>query len=146
MVVAKKKKVGKKKKADSSLALGMTTQPGGLTVVGEGNHGMTAYGMLARLHGFFQHADKVDAIDVWNVLAGLRGPDEDSGVVKKSTTGVIRQELLGKTATTLRDHIVYGPDEPRFVEVRKQLAYSHFREHAKWAFAALGLKWDALND
>lgn len=111
--------------------------------------------------------DRFERKCLWNVLTALRGPDlEDVGklnmrAVKHATTGVIRWHVLGPNAGRFVNDdeagvqhekygCLYGPDSAAHLEVRKSLAGKsnlfHFFRHARDAFEALGLKWDAVNE
>lgn len=90
---------------------------------------------------------------LWNVLTALRGPDNEDEDVKRATTEVIRWHFLGKDPNMdgFSGSFV-GPDDEGSRRLRVFLSgpsgaieLSHFRGHAKLAFAALGLKWDEVN-
>lgn len=99
--------------------------------------------------------DVVVATKLWDILTGLRGPDQAGGVmVKSSTTGVIRQHALPKTFTRdsfiSNNRAVAGNDCGTYAERRRlgktESAGLHFVRHAERAFMGLGLNWVTNND
>jgi hypothetical protein len=97
------------------------------------------------------------ARDLWEVLTALRGPDgPEDEAAKRVTTAVIRHKALPRTSSK---SVVYTPKE-RYAEttgavsqadqeegpaIRQVLRSTHFSEHARNAFAVLGLKWEEVN-
>lgn len=104
----------------------------------------------------FINLDNNGASSLFSILSALRGPDNQSDDidpdadlailhywkrVKLATTAVIRHHV-GLTYTG----IDINPDSPEHVKTRLGLIqYSHFTQHARSAFAALGLRWDMDN-
>lgn len=91
---------------------------------------------------------------LWNILSALRGPDApingfswDTNELKEATTAVIRWKV-GLTHSNQGGAIV-NADSPDLVKIRRQFDEGrydgHFIQHARFAFSALGLKWDELN-
>lgn len=90
---------------------------------------------------------------LWDVLTALRGPDNEDKNIKRATTQVLRWKLLGKDPNmNIFSGSFVGPDDEGSRRLRIFLSgpsgaieLSHFRVHAKRAFAALGLKWGEVN-
>jgi len=82
---------------------------------------------------------------LWNILSALRGPDhEGSYDTKLVTTAIIRSRLLGKDVGR-NTGVVFNSSDTH-AEDRRSLSMSiHFLRHARYAFDALGLKWDENN-
>lgn len=122
---------------------------------------------LEKLREMLTVGDYTERKFLWDVVTALRGPDLGTHAAKNATTGVIRWHVLGPNAGRLMsdDRFVdddeagvqhekygclYGPDSAAHLEVRRslisQIDMHHFRQHARGAFEALGLKWDAVNE
>src|SRR5579859_382896 len=113
-----------------------------------------------------------DHTSIWWIASAMRGPDSDMAFrLKNAITGVIRYKL-GLRDDLPGTHFIVQNDCAVYREIRMSLVnpasryswlvgkgvkfaprnglgegYStHFIEHALLAFAALGLKWDEVNE
>lgn len=118
--------------------------------------------MLKVLQFFFAKAPTTECRKLWDVLAGLRGPDNQDTLnfsgnlqvtsMKLATTAVIRKRFLNLGANRAGSFAVTNNDSRDYALIRTSLvkgsvvAPEHFIKHAKKAFAALGLKWDYSNN
>ncbi len=97
----------------------------------------------------YYSSDAIVARQLWDVLSALRGPDYEKSLDKNATTAVIRAALFPKTFSDDRSiaipaHMAY--DETGNAQIRSQMIESyHFKNHAKKAFAVLGLNWITTN-
>jgi len=99
------------------------------------------------------HNPTTEGQKLWAVLSALRGPDishlgdKVDVSIKEATTSVIRWKI-GVNKNNAGGAIV-KPDSEWALGIRqwleKEYSHHHFVIHAKWAFSALGLKWDELN-
>ena len=102
----------------------------------------------------------------WDIISALRGPDFEmdkelgdccTATIKPATTAVIRYHAFQDypdLRSFFRIHVFINinSDSIAYAEVRKSLSpakpgseWYHFIFHAQKAFAALGLKWDEVN-
>jgi hypothetical protein len=105
----------------------------------------------------FLNTDKTgDAGKLWHVLTALRGPDDESAELKAATTAVIRHAIGLKGTVTTYNGIQDGSNSTyTFIlnrDTKKHTALrgvemhgSHFKQHANYAFMALGLNWWKVN-
>lgn len=101
--------------------------------------------LLKDLRTFFQHQNEDDRGKLWDILTGLRGPDDGNDDTKVATTAVIRYAFLGGDFPQPNGAIV-EPDAEQSLKDRLPMDdWSHFRNHAMRAFMALGLKWNKVN-
>jgi len=95
---------------------------------------------LARIVRFLNNPSE-DSVKLWHILTALRGPDSGLDSEKMASTCVIRHAVgINYGAGGC---IVY-PDSPNSPGTRSKLT-GHFKEHVRWAFDDLGLKWDEVN-
>lgn len=112
----------------------------------------TAEEALKYLHDFFNHGNIYEPFryeqnkKLWMVLSALRGPDSMKIEEKEAVTKVIRFTVFGYDSGVSK-HAFVGEDHWNAAEFRKNRIFSstHFQEHAKAAFDALGLEWDEVN-
>jgi hypothetical protein len=87
--------------------------------------------------------------DLWDVIVALRGPDSRNRKVKNATTTLIRTVAFPKKPCLARSCFA-TKDTAEMARRRRSLFanredQNHFREHVRDAFAALGLKLEAVN-
>lgn len=85
---------------------------------------------------------------LWDILTGLRGPDDGSFDSKDATTSVIRGTVFSKQAMRQTGAAMLHPDEESDYHTKARVGrmnQTHFVQHAKNAFKALGLNWDSSN-
>ncbi len=102
----------------------------------------TMDGVLAVLRRFFDEASFEEREKFWSVLTGLRGPDRGGLGLKEATTAVIRYHAVGPGTLGITNS-----DNSCRRRRRMKIGRSdtHFHQHARQAFVALGLKWSETN-
>lgn len=119
----------------------------------------SAKGLLRTIGQFFRDP-KVSTDEMraaWSVLTALRGPDSgvdavnsnaviiDRILAKHATTAVIRERVVGKHAAHAIGADVFE-DSANKRDQRSVISQaSHFGNHARRAFEALGMEWDEVN-
>jgi hypothetical protein len=112
---------------------------------------LTAREILDQIDKLLSEADMTIALEVWNVLSALRGPDVDaySNKIKATTTAVIRcaalplsmkRELYVESSGV--KYSAFGmvePDLKKFDIRAASQTSDHFRTHVRWAAHVLGL-------
>jgi hypothetical protein len=108
----------------------------------------TVMGALKAIDKIVMGLSNLKRRKLWDVLSALRGPDNAAPGVKTSTTALIRyrafpewcsESTFPAMASSL-DNIV------RLKYRRSKLQRcTHFSDHARKAFLALGLEWDKDN-
>lgn len=107
----------------------------------------TAREVLDIIDKFFMSRgrDSSEPRKLWNILCGLRGPDSVSDMEKEAFTLPIRHAAFPETSDgrILRNTGAYAsPDSPERASERERMLGAipwHFRDHARFAFEALGL-------
>lgn len=104
--------------------------------------------MLEINRWFFLNADEDQAAKYADVLSALRGPDNQNYKAKLATTCIIRRAFLGDEHRKSHQNNweVGDQDSEVLLKTRKSLKESHFSRHAAFAFDALGLYWNDVND
>ena len=104
--------------------------------------------MLEINRQFFLNADEDQVSKYADVLSALRGPDNQNYKAKLAATCPIRRVFLGDKyhESNQRNWELVDQDNEVLLKIRKRLKESHFSRHAAFAFDALGLKWDEVND
>lgn len=97
---------------------------------------------ITTLRQQFKAADNNTKIEIWDILTGLRGPDNYDHDLKAATAGLIRKAVFGNI--DLPTATVTEKDRPYHL-ARRLGSSGHFSNHAENAFYALGLKWDEVN-
>ena len=123
---------------------------------------------LDDIDGFLNRDDEAAAL-LWDVLSALRGPDITvvygspehtvMDLTKKATTAVLRRKAFPRTfgnesftiSTLCVNKAIGLPDNAGRLYVRKSFDLEervgvHFLKHYEYAFAALGLKTDEVNN
>ena len=97
---------------------------------------------------------------LWNVLTALRGPDYGNDAHKDATVGIIRRVAFPNLFVRGSAHGAVAYDDYKAaVKVRSKLSklvldrkstkyqrYLHFYRHVMWAFEALKLNWNNVNN
>lgn len=120
---------------------------------GRGSHPRTVRGLLNVIDQFLSDGTigSEKKQEVWDVLTGLRGPDDPRlGSRKTATTAVIRSKAfpLTRDGTFISKLMMFSHhDGPANVIDRKRTSgNNHFWTHARHAFRGLRLSWDRPND
>lgn len=104
--------------------------------------------MLEINRWFFLNADEEHASKYADVLSALRGPDNCNQTGKWATTCLIRRAFLGDHyyESNQNGWEIIDQDNKVHLKTRKNLKESHFSRHAQFAFDALELDWNDVND
>ena len=111
----------------------------------------TAKEMVTLIRSFLTNADLNEALELWHILTALRGPDYNDGLyydkamLKKSTTEVIRHEVVGDFVCKRLGCLSSLDTKSRASFRHMNYSAVHFWQHAKLAFKSLGLKWGVKN-
>ncbi len=107
--------------------------------------------MLVALDGWLSINDDEQHY-FWSVITATRGPDQKTAnpnafCVKLATTGLIRVTAFPRAVIGggLGDSIVADTNEHLATRLALEPAHSHFCNHARSAFDALGLSWERVN-